>query len=162
MKLAFLIMLLVAIFLLILGYYQDPSLPLKGIRNGLDYFLRIFPILIVAFIIAGMIQVLIPSEFIIEWLGKESGLKGVFLGSVAGALTPGGPFVSFPIAASLYKSGAGIGTIVAFVTAWCLWSLTRLPYEIAFIGLKFTLIRIASTFLFPPLAGIIAQSFFSK
>lgn len=162
MKLALLIMCVFALFLLILGYYQDPSLPIKGIKNGFDYFLRIFPILIVAFIIVGMIQVLIPPEFIIKWLGKESGLKGVFLGSIAGALIPGGPFVCFPIAASIYKSGAGTGTMVAFVTAWSLWSLTRLPYEITFIGLRFALIRVASTLLLPPLAGIIAQNFFSK
>ena len=84
------------------------------------------------------------------------------IGCIAGALTPGGPYVSFPIVASLYKAGAGVGTVVAYVTAWSLWAVGRLPLEISLIGPKFTLIRFLSTLIFPPLAGLIARMFFSR
>lgn len=90
-----------------------------------------------------------------------SGLRGILIASGLGALTPGGPYVSFPLVASLYESGAGIGSVVAFVTAWSLWGVTRLPLEIAFLGVRVTLIRIASTLIFPPLAGLIARRFFA-
>jgi hypothetical protein len=36
-----------------------------------------------------------------------------------------------------------------------------LPMEVAILGWKFALIRLASTFFFPPIAGLIAQTFFA-
>jgi hypothetical protein len=54
-----------------------------------------------------------------------------------------------------------MGTAVAFVTGWSLWAVARLPMEVGIMGWKFTAIRLASTFLFPPIAGIIAHLFFS-
>ncbi|RLA91982.1 MAG: permease, partial [Deltaproteobacteria bacterium] len=37
---------------------------------------------------------------------------------------------------------------------------SRLPMEVGIMGWKFTLIRVASTFFFPPLAGLMAQALF--
>jgi len=72
--------------------------------------------LIFAFIVAGMIQVLLPRETLSKWLGVESGMRGILIGSVVGGLAPGGPYVSLPIVAGLLRSGAGVGTMVAFLT----------------------------------------------
>jgi len=79
---------------------------------------------------------------------------------VAGGLAPGGPYISLPIAAGFLSSGAGIGTMVAFLTGWSLWGINRLPMEVGIMGWKFTLIRMACTFFFPPIAGWIAQMLF--
>jgi len=51
--------------------------------------------------------------------------------------------------------------MVAFLTGWSLWAVTRMPVEIGIMGWKFTLIRLACTFFFPPIAGLIANSLFS-
>ena len=123
--------------------------------------LQIVPLLIFAFIVAGMMQVLIPTEIISTWIGAESGFRGLLIGSALGGLTPGGPYVSLPIAAGLLRTGASIGTMVAFLTGWSLWAITRLPLEMGLMGWKFTLIRLACVFLFPPIAGLIANKFFS-
>ena len=162
MKTAYVSMSLIAASLLIIGYFLDSSLPLKGVKHGFGFLYKIIPILLMAFVIVGMIQVLIPKEVILKWVGEGAGLKGIFLGTAAGVLTPGGPFVCFPIAASIYQSGAGVGTIVAYVAAWGLLSLTRFPFEVTFLGVKFVLIRVAATVILPPVAGIIAQTLFSK
>lgn len=135
---------------------------LSGVNSGLKLFLGILPMLFFAFILAGFIQAMIPKEAINRWIGKEAGLKGIFLGCIAGSLVPGGPYTSFPIVAGLVKTGASIGTVVAFITAWSLWAFTRLPIEIGVVGIKMTLVRLGSTFIFPPLAGIIAQTLFGK
>lgn len=162
MNTATLIMGIIALTTLIVAYFMGENLPLTGLKVGGEMFLGILPILVFAFVIAGMVQVIIPREFIIKYLGAEAGFKGILIGCIAGGLTPGGPYVSFPIVASIWQAGAGIGTVVAFVTAWSLWAVGRLPYEISLISPKFALIRFASTLVFPPLAGIIAQTFFSK
>jgi uncharacterized membrane protein YraQ (UPF0718 family) len=77
-------------------------------------------------------------------------------------LAPGGPYVSLPIVAGLLKSGASIGTMVAFLTGWSIWAVGRLPMEIGILGWKFTVIRLISTIVFPPIAGYIAHLFFSN
>jgi uncharacterized membrane protein YraQ (UPF0718 family) len=123
--------------------------------------IQILPIVILAFIVAGMIQILIPQELLSKWIGKESGMRGILIGTLAGGLAPGNPYVNLPIAAGLLRSGASMGAMVAFLTGWSLWSFARLPIEVSIMGWKFTLIRIASTFFFPPIAGLIANRFFS-
>jgi uncharacterized membrane protein YraQ (UPF0718 family) len=124
--------------------------------------IQILPLLILSFITAGMVQVLLPSELLSQWIGTESGLKGILVSTVAGGLSPSGPYVSLPIAAGLLSAGASIGTMVAFLTSWSLWAVSRLPMEVGILGWKFTLIHLASTFLFPPIAGLIPQTFFSN
>ena len=109
-----------------------------------------------------MIQVLVPTEMISKWVGAESGFRGILIGTALGGLTPGGPYVTMPIAAGLLRTGANVGTMVAFVTAWSLLAVSRLPIDIGLLGWKFTLIRLACTFFFPPIAGLIANKFFSN
>ena len=152
---------LAAIFI-IAGYYKGQGQHLTGIKSAMNMTVQILPLLVFAFIVAGMVQVLLPQELISKWIGAESGLRGIFIGTVAGALAPGGPYVSLPVAAGLLRSGAGVGTMVAFLTGWSLWAVSRLPMEVGILGWKFTLIRLASTFFFPPIAGLIAHLFFAS
>ncbi len=149
------IMALLALILVSIGYYKGEHI--NGIKHSFNMLKELLPLLIFAFIIAGMVQVLMPKELLSKWIGAESGIRGIFIGTIAGACAPGGPYVSLPIAAGLLRSGASIGTMVAFVTGWSLWAFSRLPMEIGIMGWKFTLIRFLSVFFFPPIAGLIAQ-----
>ncbi|MBC7249502.1 MAG: permease [Anaerolineae bacterium] len=151
----------IAFILLAIGYYQGQGQHISGMKLALKITLETLPLLLLAFVVAGMTQVLLPREFVEKWVGKESGLRGILIGTVAGALAPGGPYVSLPIAAGLLHAGASTGTMVAFLTGWSLWAFSRLPMEVGILGWRFTLIRVASTFFFPPIAGLIAQILFS-
>ena len=149
-----------AIILVLVGYYQGQGQHIGGLRLSINMIAEILPLFMFAFVVAGMVQVLIPQEAISKWVGAESGMRGIILGSVAGGLIPGGPYVSLPVAAGFLRGGAGVGSIVAFLAGWSLWSIPRLPMEVGILGWQFTLVRIASTFFFPPVAGLIAQTFF--
>lgn len=155
------IMAALAIFLLAIGYAKGEAQHIQGLNSGLKMIVQIIPLLLFAFIVAGMVQVLLPQELLSRWIGEESGLKGILIGTLAGGLTPGGPYVSLPVVAGLLKAGAGVGTLVAFLTAWSLWAVARLPMEIGILGWKFTFVRLACTFFFPPIAGFIAHIAFS-
>ena len=151
----------IAVVLTVIAYQKGGGEHILGLKSAGNILLQIVPLLIFAFIIAGMIQILVPTEAISRWIGAESGFRGILIGSALGGLMPGGPFVSLPIAAGLLRTGAGIGTMVAFLTGWSLLAFTRLPIEVGLMGWKFTLIRLACTFFFPPIAGLIANKFFS-
>lgn len=155
------IMGVLAVTLLFIGYSKGEGQHIRGLKASLKMTMEILPLLIFAFIIAGMIQALLPREMLSKWIGEESGIKGILLGTMAGGLTPGGPYVSLPLAAGLLRAGAGVGTMVAFITGWSLWAVSRLPMEIGILGWKFTVVRLATTFFFPPIAGFLAQTIFS-
>ena len=155
-----LIMGLLAAVLVIAGYYKGEGDHLVGMRSALNTMVQILPLLVFAFVVAGMVQALLPQELLSKWVGAESGIRGIFIGTVAGGLSPGGPYVSLPIAAGLLRSGAGVGTMVAYLTGWSLWAVSRWPMEVGILGWRLTLIRVACTFFFPPIAGLIAHTFF--
>ena len=155
-----LIMAGLALALLLVAYIKGQGQYIAGLKFAMSTTVEILPMLIFAFIVAGMVRVLLPQELITKWVGAESGIRGILIGTVAGGLAPGGPYVSLPLAAALLRSGAGIGTMVAFLTGWSLWAVGRLPMEVGIMGWKFVLIRMASTFFFPPIAGLIAQTLF--
>ena len=150
---------LIAIGLLIYGH--QTGVHSQGLKNAFTMTLQILPMLFFSFIIAGMVQVLVSPNAFLQWIGPESGIKGIFLGTITGAITPGGPFVSLPIVAGFIHSGAGIGTMVAFITSWSIWAVMRLPLEIGILGWEFTTVRLASSAILPILAGLIARFFFS-
>ncbi len=154
------IMGVLALVLLFVGYHKGQGEHIIGVKSAVNMIVQILPLLVFAFIVAGMIQVLLPRELLARWVGAESGIRGILIGTVAGGLSPGGPFVNLPIAAGLIRSGASVGTMVAFLTGWSLWAVSRLPMEVGILGWKFTAIRLASTFFFPPIAGLLAQALF--
>jgi uncharacterized membrane protein YraQ (UPF0718 family) len=152
------IMAVLALILFIIAFNKGEGQHITGMKSAFQLTIETLPLLIFAFIVAGLVQSLLPHDLISRWIGEESGLRGIFIGTLAGGLTPGGPYVSLPVVAGLLKSGASYGTLVAFLTSWSLWAVSRLPMELGILGWQFTVIRLCSTFFFPPIAGIIANA----
>jgi len=152
----------IAVVLLYIGYQRGGGEHVVGLKSAGNLLLQILPLLIFAFIVGGMIQILVPNEIISRWVGTESGFRGLLIGSAIGSIMPGGPYVSMPVIAGLLRTGASIGTMVALITAWSLIAIARLPMEVGILGWKFALIRMACVFFFPPIAGFIANRLFSS
>jgi uncharacterized membrane protein YraQ (UPF0718 family) len=147
----------VAVILLAIAFWRGRNLPLAGLLAAGRTLWRNLPILLLGFVIAGLVQVLVPKELISRWLGVQSGVKGVLIACVVGGLVPGSPYATFPLVAALYQAGASLGAVVGFVAAWSLWSASRLPLEMALIDPRPALVRYGLTFVVPPLAGLLAN-----
>lgn len=52
----------------------------NGFKHGVSTFKNVWVLLIIAFGIAGFLEVLVPPELISQYLGHESGWKGIFIG----------------------------------------------------------------------------------
>lgn len=115
------------------------------------------PRLMVALVSAGLFAELLPEQVVDRYLGDTSGLSGVLLGAALGVVTPGGAFVSFALAAGAMNAGATEPAMVAYLTAWSLFSLTKMmAEELAFLGPRFILARAAVSLPVPVIAGSIA------
>src|SRR6266487_1614517 len=146
----------VVLVLAVAAYLKGEQRHILGVTEAIKTLLLVLPTLIGAFLIAGYVRILVPESVIREWLGEESRFKGVLVGYLAGTLTFGGPFISFPIAASLYHAGGSVGTVTTYITSWALWGGGILFYEFAILGVRLFTIRIVASILFPLVAGVIA------
>jgi uncharacterized membrane protein YraQ (UPF0718 family) len=151
-------MLALALVLTLLAYFKVRHFPMEGFLAGGRLLWDILPKLLLAFVAAGMIGIVLPREFLSRWLGEDSGLRGLLLATAAGAVTPGGPFVQFPIVAALYQAGAGIAPLMAYITAWSLLGINRfLAYEVPLLGWRLAACRMAASLVFPLVIGAITR-----
>ena len=128
-----------------------------GLQAGFRQLLAAIPVILLAMLLAGILETLIPEEFIKRWLAQEAGLTGIFLGTLGGMLMAFGPYASYPIIAIIYHAGAGLGTTIALMAGWSFLNLTKLPFESGFLGYKFSLLRMGLGLPLCIIAGLIAH-----
>lgn len=127
-----------------------------GLQTSWKLFSAVAPQLILGFTLAGMVTVLLPANVLASLVGEGSGLKGLLIASAAGILTPGGPFVQFPLMVAIANAGAGVGAMAAYLTAWSLMGWNRIVvYELPLLGPTFTFSRVAVSLIAPLLVGIL-------
>ncbi len=117
-------------------------------KNGL--------LIILAFIIAGFVNILSPEELVTAWIGPDTGWQGIISAEFLGTLLPGGPYVVFPIIAILVQAGAGLGPVISLITSYSTQSLLAISFELPFMGWRFTAIRWGIGLGIPLLAGFTA------
>jgi uncharacterized membrane protein YraQ (UPF0718 family) len=150
-----------AVAFAVVAYLKDPGLPWIGARNGLSMLWFVLPRLIPALILAGMLQVLVPQEVVSRHLGREGGLRGILIASVAGILTPGGPMVTVPFLVALANSGAAMAPMVAYMTSWSLFGMQRIiAWEAPLMGWRFVAVRVLPSLAFPVIAGWLVKTFY--
>lgn len=118
----------------------------------------LLPRLVAAQIVAGLVWVLLPRERLSNMLGGPASNRGLFIATVAGVITPGGPASAFPLLAIAAASGADIGILVSYITSWALLGVQRiLVWDVPFMGVEFSTLRFLVCLPLPVLAGLIAR-----
>ncbi len=121
--------------------------------------LTIAPRLVLALLSASFLSQIVPSDVVAQAIGEDSGVQGILVASLLGALLPGGPMTSFPIAVFVWGFGAGIPQMVAMLAGWSLFAFHRvIAYELPMLGWRFTLLRLLAVAIIPPVSGILAAS----
>jgi uncharacterized membrane protein YraQ (UPF0718 family) len=109
-------------------------------------------------LIGAFVTLLLPRETIVKWVGADSGITGILVATLAGAILPGGPFTIYPVAGSFLVAGADVGAACAFVISWTLIGYTRaIVWELPFFGLDFVTWRILFSLPLPILSGLAAR-----
>jgi len=152
-------LILIALFLLLIAWRRHDGSHVKGAQVGLQTLRRTLPLLVIAFIIVGYVNALEPQSLVQNWIGPGTGLQGVLIGTAAGMLLPGGPYVVFPLIAILFQSGAGLGPTLAMITSWAAIALLTVSFELPFLGWRFTRIRLGFGLLVPILVGLLGILF---
>jgi uncharacterized membrane protein YraQ (UPF0718 family) len=126
----------------------------KGLRQAGSLAVFMAPRIIIGVLGAGFLAAVLPAEFITQTLGPSSGSLGIVIGAAFGMLTPAGPFVAFAIGASALESGAGLAQVVAYVTAWSVFSPQRLIiWELPLVGGRLAIDRLLVSWPLPLATG---------
>ena len=130
----------------------------ESARDGVSEFLRLIPRMAIGVLGSGFIAAALPQDVVGPWLGNSSGVFGIAIATIAGALTPGGPMVGFAIGAAALKGGAGAPQVIAYSTAWALYAFPRLlSYELPIMPPRVVWLRVVASLPLPFIAAALAM-----
>lgn len=119
-----------------------------------EFFIEMIWILPAVMVLMGLFAVWVSKEIVVKYLGETSGIRGIFLAILFGALPTGPLYVAFPVAAVLIKKGAKISNIIIFLSAWACIKIPQEMVEFQFLGLKFMAARLILTIIFVVIMGL--------
>jgi uncharacterized membrane protein YraQ (UPF0718 family) len=95
------------------------------------------------FLLLGLLDVWVPRQTMMRFMGPGSGLKGALIGFAMGSAAAGPLYGAFPVAAVLMKKGASFMNILIFIGAWSTTKIPMLLFEMKALGYRFALSRLA-------------------
>ncbi len=106
------------------------------------------------FVLLGLLDVWVPRDTMIKYMGEGSGLKGILLAILIGSAAAGPLYGAFPVAAVFMSKGVKFMNVLVFIGAWSTTKIPMLLFEMAALGNKFAMTR-----LLVDIPGIILLAF---
>ncbi|MFZ5351649.1 MAG: permease [Bacillota bacterium] len=94
------------------------------------------------FILLGLLDIWVPRETMIKYMGEGSGIKGVLLAFLLGSAAAGPLYGAFPVAAVFMRKGVKLSNILIFLGAWSTTKLPMFLFEMASLGAWFAVTRL--------------------
>ncbi len=94
------------------------------------------------FVLMGLLDVWVPRETMVRYMGERSGLKGVAVAFFIGSAAAGPLYGAFPVAAVLLKKGAGLFNVLVFLGAWSTTKIPMFLFEYSALGPRFAITRL--------------------
>ncbi len=132
---------------LIFSFYKNREKSKKALKIALKGTISMAPALGIIIILVGLLMGFFKPELISRLLGNQSGIAGIALASIAGAILMIPSLIAFPLTASLVDSGASISVAAAFITTLTMIGFVTLPVEIKEMGKRLTLLRNGISFI---------------
>ncbi len=137
----------IAIISFLIALLKDKEKAKKSLLIAGKSFIRILPMMFIIIIVIGLLLGFVPPEEISKFIGNQSGIVGVLLVGVVGAIMHIPALLSFPLAASLLEGGASVTAVAAFITTLTMIGVVTLPLEIKELGKKMALLRNGISFV---------------
>lgn len=146
----FIVVLLCNLFL----FAFAPDLSRKSFSLTWDYILEMLSVVPPIFILMGLMDVWIPKELMMKYMGRGAGPKGGLFAFLLGSFSSGPLYAAFPIASMFIKKGVSLTNVFLFLGAWSTTKIPMMLFEATQLGIQFTVLRFILNTL-----GIIALAF---
>ncbi|MDF2685335.1 MAG: putative permease [Clostridia bacterium] len=128
----------VAILIIILTIFNH-QLGLKALGISASAFMEMLAIIPPVFLLLGLLDVWVPRELMVKYMGEGSGLKGIILSILIGSAAAGPLYGAFPVAAVFMKKGVKFSNILIFIGAWSTTKIPMVLFEVSSLGFKFAI-----------------------
>jgi len=142
-------------------YNYNPGISIfqKNFWSFLKEMILALPIM---FILVGLFDVWVPKEKVQKHIGDASGKKGIMLIMLLAFLQAGPLYAAFPVAYILWKKGTSAKNIFIYLSSASIAKIPMLAFEIGFLGIKFSLLRILISIPIFIIVGTIMGKYFTK
>jgi len=114
-----------------------------AIKTTFDTLKEMLFVLPPIFILLGLLDIWVPKETMVKFLGEGSGIKGILIAILIGSAPIGPLYAAFPVAAVFMKKGAKFSNIVLFLGAWSTTKVPMIAVEVTTLGSKFGFVRLS-------------------
>ena len=116
----------------------------------------------VMFILVGLFDVWVSRERVQKHIGESSGIRGMMLIMLLAFIQAGPIYAAFPVAYILWKKGTSARNIFIYLSSASIAKIPMLAFEIGFLGLKFSLLRIFISIPIFIIVATIMGKYFTK
>lgn len=132
----------VGLIAMLIMYLINNELGKRAATLTVDSLLEMMMIIPPVFVLLGLLDVWVPKETMIKYLGQHSGMGGVVIAFIMGSAAAGPLYGAFPVAAVLMKKGAKFSNIMIFIGAWSTTKIPMFMFEIKSLGPRFAVTRL--------------------
>ena len=125
----------------IIMFIANPAMGIGSVKSSGYYIKEMVIIMPVIFVLTALLDIWVPKEKIMQYLGENAKSKGVFLSFVVGSISAGPVYAAFPMCVMLRKKGASLRNVIIILSSWAVIKIPMLINEAKFLGLKFMVIR---------------------
>lgn len=133
----FIIVLIITLCITLIDFDRGKSISNIAFKSLLQMICVLPPIML----LLGLLDIWVPRETMIKFMGKDSGIKGVFLAILFGSVAAGPLYAAFPITEIFIKKGVKFSNVMIFIGAWCTTKIPTLIFELSALGVRYTFIR---------------------
>ena len=138
------------------------NLGVNSFKIAYDSFIQMICVVPPIMLVLGLVDVWIPRETMIKYMGDKSGLRGIAIAMLIGSVAAGPMYAAFPFTRVLIKKGVRLSNIIIFMNAWCVTKISTLMFEVSYLGYEFTLVRLLINIPGVIIMGYLVEFFMKK
>lgn len=137
----YIIFYVLAVTIFIVSIIKDRTKTKMALKKTFMGIKKLLPQMSLILLLVGFSLTLLSPEFISSVIGEQSGLLGIVLSIVIGAIAFIPSFIAFPLGATLLEQGAGLAQVAGFVSSLMGIGIITFGMEKKFFGTHFAVYR---------------------
>jgi uncharacterized membrane protein YraQ (UPF0718 family) len=132
---------LIALLMTIVITFINKEVGIKSFGIAFSSFKQMISVVPAIMLMLGLMDVWVPRETMMKYMGDKSGLTGILLAILIGSFAAGPMYAAFPFTTVLLRKGVKFSNIIIFMNAWCVTKISTLIFEFTALGYEFTFAR---------------------
>jgi uncharacterized membrane protein YraQ (UPF0718 family) len=121
---------------LIISVISDRRKTVKALKNALNMFLKMLPLLFITLALVSIVLYFLPDHVIADYLSGSDLFAGTAAAALIGSISLLPGFITFPLAGLLLEQGVSYTIIAAFTVCLMMVGIVTYPIERKYFGMK--------------------------